>query len=261
MTVFFHELKRGRTALIIWSAAIASMLAIAVIIFPQMKSQMSEMEDMFSNMGSFSDAFGMNNMSFARFTDYFAIECGNVMGLGGAIFAAITGVTMLGKEERNHTAEFLYTHPLSRARIVLEKLLALTAQIVILNAAAVCASLISISAIGEEVDATILALLFLSYLLMELEIAALCFCISAFLKNGMGAGLGTAIGMYFISILSNLTEDAKFLKYITPFAFTDGGSIIADKSIKPEYLAVGMGLTAAAVIAAFIKYTKKDISA
>ena len=78
-----------------------------------------------SNMGSFSDAFGMNNLSFAHFTDYFSIECGNVMGLGGAVFAAITGVLMLSKEEKEHTAEFLFTHPLSRSRIVLEKLLAL----------------------------------------------------------------------------------------------------------------------------------------
>ena len=92
MTVFLQELRRNRLALLIWSGAIAVMLVITVVIFPEMKPQMSEMEDMLANMGSLSDAFGMSNMSFARFTDYFATECGNVLGLGGAIFAAITGV-------------------------------------------------------------------------------------------------------------------------------------------------------------------------
>ena len=33
--------------------------------------------------------------------------------LGGAIYAAILGASSLSKEERDGTAEFLYTHPLS----------------------------------------------------------------------------------------------------------------------------------------------------
>ena len=259
MTVFLQELRRNRLALLIWSGAIAVMLVITVVIFPEMKPQMSEMEDMLANMGSLSDAFGMSNMSFARFTDYFATECGNVLGLGGAIFAAILGVGMLGKEEREHTAEFLYTHPLSRTRIVLEKLLALVAQVVILNAVVAGASMIATAAIGEEVDWGVMVLMFVAYLLLELEIAFLCFCVSAFLKNGMGAGLGIAIGLYFLNILANLTEDAKPLKYLTPFAFAEGSYIIENHALKAEYLAVGAGLSVIAVAAAFLRYHKKDL--
>lgn len=259
MAVFLQELKRNRLAMLIWSAAIAFMLVVSIVIFPEMEPQMSEMEDMFANMGSFSDAFGMNNLSFSRFPDYFAVECGNVLGLGGAIFAAITGVGMLAKEEREHTAEFLLTHPKSRSRVVFEKLLALIVQVVIVNAVTAAASLIAVAAIGEEIDMSVFALLFSAYFLMSLEIALLCFCVSAFMKNGLGVGLGIAIGMYFLSILSNLTEEAEFLKYLTPFAFANGSDIIADHALKAEYLAVGMGLSAAAVIAAFIRYRKKDI--
>ena len=260
MTVFFHEMKRSKTALLIWSGAIAFMLAITIIIYPQMAPQMSEMEDMLANMGSFSDAFGMSQMSFGRFTDYFAIECGNVLGLGGAIFAAITGVSMLSKEERGHTAEFLFTHPLSRGRIVLEKLLALVAQVAALNLIVAGVSAACMALIGEETDAYVLFLLFLAYFLLSLEISLLCFGISAFLKNGLGVGLGIAIGMYFLNLLTNITEDAKFLKYITPYAFTEGGEILQNRALSPEYVLIGMGLAAAAVAAAFIKYRSKDLA-
>ena len=100
MTVFFHELKRGRISLLIWSAAIAFMLAICVIIYPEMKSQMGDISAMFADMGSFSEAFGMDKINFGSFTGFFGVECGNVLGLGGAFFAAIIGISALSKEEK-----------------------------------------------------------------------------------------------------------------------------------------------------------------
>ncbi len=261
MTVFFHELKRGRMSLLIWTAAIAFMISVTILIYPQMKPQMQQMDEMVSNMGSFSAAFGMDKMGMSRFIDYFSLECGNTLGIGGAMFAALMGVTALAKEEREHTAEFLCTLPLSRSRIVLGKLLAVAAQIVILNLAVAGCAVGCAAAIGESVEAGIMIPLLLSFLLLELETAALCFGVSAFLRgNGLGIGLGLALGLYFINLISNITEDAKSLKYITPFAYTDGAYIIEHRSLQWEYLAVGAALTAAAIAAAFLKYRKKDLA-
>ena len=137
MTIFLHELKLNKIALIIWSAAISFMLGICVIIYPEMSSQMGEISEMFADMGAFTTAFGMDQLNFGEFMGYFGIECGNVLGLGGALFAAIVGASALAKEEKDHTAEFLLTHPLSRTRIISEKLAAALAQILILNAAVI----------------------------------------------------------------------------------------------------------------------------
>ena len=46
MTLFFHEMRRSRLSLIIWSAALSYMLLICVVIYPEMKSQMGELGDM-----------------------------------------------------------------------------------------------------------------------------------------------------------------------------------------------------------------------
>ena len=75
MTVFFHELKRGKVSLLIWSCAIAFMLGICVLIYPEMKTQMSDISEMFADMGSFSDAFGMDKINFGTFIGYFGVEC------------------------------------------------------------------------------------------------------------------------------------------------------------------------------------------
>lgn len=261
MTIFKHELKRGRLALCIWAAAISLMLAACVLIYPEMSSQMGEMTDMFSQMGSFTAAFGMDKINFGEFIGFFGVECGNVMGLGGAFFAALVGISALAKEEKEHTADFLLTHPVSRIGVIAQKLGAVIAQIVILNLIVIAVTALSVLIIGEKAEVGTFALLFFAYLLMQLEVAAITFGISAFLRRGgLGLGLGLAAIFYFLNIIANLMEDTKPLKYITPFGYTDSADIISEKALNGGYLAVGMALMAAGAAAAFWQYTRKDIA-
>ena len=222
---------------------------------------MGDISAMFADMGSFSQAFGMDRINFGEFLGFFGVECGNVLGLGGAFFAALLGISALAKEEKEHTAEFLLTHPVSRTRVITEKLCAVIVQIVIMNLAVIAVTALSVLIIGEEADIKIFALLFLSFFLMQLEVAAVTFGISAFLRRGsLGIGLGLAAVFYFMNIVANLIDETKFLKYITPFGYTESADIIADGALNGGYLAVGMALAAIGVILAFWKYGRKDIS-
>ncbi len=260
MTVFKHELRQGRSALIIWTAAISFMLGICIVIYPEMSTQMGDISAMFADMGSFSQAFGMDRINFGEFLGFFGVECGNVLGLGGAFFAALLGISALAKEEKDHTAEFLLTHPVSRTRIIAEKLCAVIVQIVILNLAVIAVTVLSVLTIGEEADIKTLAMLFLAFFLMQLEVAAVTFGISAFLRRGsLGIGLGLAAVFYFMNIVANLIDETKFLKYITPFGYTESADIIADGALNGGCLAVGVALAALGIILAFWKYGRKDI--
>ena len=62
MTLFFHELKRDRVKLLVWTAAITFMLCVSIFIYPMMASQMNEMSDMFADMGAFSSAYNMDKI-------------------------------------------------------------------------------------------------------------------------------------------------------------------------------------------------------
>lgn len=260
MTLIKHELKQGKLTLIIWTAVIAFMLALCILIYPEMGSQMEDVSGMFAEMGGFSAAFGMDRLNFGEFIGFFGIECGNVLGLGGAFFAALTGISALSREEKEQTAEFLLTHPVSRRNIVGGKLCALLVQIILLNLAVIAVTALSVFFIGESPDWEILALLFLAYFILQIEVASICFGISAFIRRGgLGAGLGIAALFYFLNIVANLTEDAEFLKYITPFGYTESADIITNETIDMAYLSVGLALTAIGLVAAFIKYCKKDI--
>ncbi len=261
MTLWKHELKQNRLSLIIWTGAISFMLAVCVLIYPEMKGEMESISDVFSDMGSFSAAFGMDQLNFGTLLGYYSIECGNTFGMGGAFFAALCGAGILAKEEKDRTAEFLLTHPLSRVQIMTEKLLAVLMQVVIMSAVVYTVAVVSMIAVGETVPWKEVNLLHVSNFLLQIELASICFGISAFLKRGsLGIGLGVAIMMYFLNLISNITESAEFLKYLTPFAYTDGANIVTNVELDVKLVTLGMLYAAAGIGIAYWKYTKKDIT-
>ena len=255
-----HELRQGRTALLVWAAAISFLMAVCVLLYPEMEGDMGELGDMFSSMGSFSEAFGMDQVNFGTLEGFYAVECGNILGLGGAFYAALCAVTMLEKEERGHTAEFLLAHPISRRRILLEKLAASLAQVALLNGAVLAVSLAALAGIGNEVPWKGILLVHLAYFLLQAELVGVCFGISAFLRRGgMGIGLGIAAVLYFLQIIANLSQEAGFLKYITPFGYADGTKIVADGRLDLGLVALGMLYGLLRALAADWEYGRKDI--
>ena len=261
MTVIRHELKQSRISLIIWTAAIGFLLAVCIFIFPEMKGEMNEVNEVFSSMGSFTQAFGMDKVNFGTLLGFYAVECGNILGLGGAFFASLCAISVLSKEEKERTAEFLLTHPVSRVNVVAEKLISVILQIVILNVVVYVIAASSIALIGEEVPWQEITLMHTAYLILQLELAGICFGVSAFLRRGsIGTGLGIAVIMYFLNIIANLTESAEFLKYITPFGYADGAEIVRNVSLDMNMIAIGLAFAVVGILAGFIKYCRKDIS-
>ena len=260
MTLVRHELRQGKTPFLIWTASIGFLLATCIFLFPEMKGQMDSVSDVFASMGSFTQAFGMDRLNFGTLIGFYAVECGNVLGLGGAFFASLCAVGVLSKEEKDKTAEFLLTHPVSRKRIITEKLIAVLMQITALNVIIYALAIGSIAAVGEDIPWKEISLLHLAYYLLQLELAGICFGISAFLRKGSaGAGLGIAAMMYFLNLIANIADVADFLKYITPFGYCEGADIVSNGSLDMTLVSVGAVMGIIGVLLAYLHYTKKDI--
>lgn len=260
MTIVKHELCQGKTTLLIWTAAIAFLLIACILIFPEMRGEMDAMGALFASMGSFTAAFGMDRLNIGTLIGFYSVECGNILGLGGAFFASLAGVSILAKEEKEKTAEFLLTHPVSRARVVTEKLAALLVQITRMNLLILALSLLAMRLIGENIPWKEILLMHGAYFLLQLECGGVCFGISAFLRRGsVGIGIGLAALMYFLNLIANMTGHAEFLKYITPFGYCEGAEIITAGGLNAKRVAVGMLFTCAGITAAYWRYLRKDI--
>lgn len=260
MTIVKHELKQGKISFIIWTVAVGLLMSVCVFLYPEIKKEMEGVGNMFASMGSFSAAFGMDRLNFGTLTGFYSIESGNVLGLGGAFYASLCAVGILSKEEKERTAEFLLVHPISRRRIITEKLIAVFIQITALNLIVYAVSVGSVLAIGEAVPWKEINFIHFAYYILQLELAGICFGISAFMRKGnIGTGLGVAVVMYFLNLISNMAQKAEFLKYITPFGYCDGADIVTNGSLNFVMVAVGAVIGIGGITVAYIKYTKKDI--
>lgn len=261
MRVLSKELKIGFKSWTIWTLSIAAFVFIVMIMFPEMKGDMGAIDESFSNMGSFTAAFGLDVLKMTTAMGYYGIESGTIIGLGSAMYAALMGITALSKEEGNHTAEFLLSHPIKRSKVVTEKLIALFIQILFMNLIVMGIAILSFYVIGEDIAWEGFLKLHLSMFLMNIQITAMCFMISAFLRGGgAGIGLGIALIMYSLALISNIAEVAKDLKYFTPFKYTEAAQVLTENKLLWDLIGIGMGVSVICILIAYWIYGRKDIA-
>ena len=149
---------------------------------------------------------------------------------------------------------------MSKRFLRFDKPIAALIQITVMNIIIYAIAIGSIAAVGEAIPLKEISLLHLAYYLLQLELMGICFGISAFLRKGsIGVGLGIAVMMYFLNLISNIADVAEFLKYITPFGYCEGADIIANGSLDISLVAIGAVIGISGIIVAYMKYTKKDI--
>ncbi len=261
-TIYKHEMKLLYKTLLIWTLAVGGMCFVCILLFNSMKEEMEGMAESFSRMGAFADAFGMSRLSIATLEGFYATEVGTVHSLGAAMFAAIISMVMLSKEEEGHTSEFLFTLPVSRAKVITSKLIAVITDIIIFNVSTVGAYTLGIVILGEDIKFDRLFLYHGMQLLMHLEIAGVCFGLSAFMKkNKLGLGLGIVMICYAYDLMARVIPDLSDYKLLSPFSYSNAADLFSAGEVEVPALLLGMVVMAVCVIAAYVSYGKRDLAA
>jgi len=261
-TIFKHEVKSYLKSLLIWFACAGGMGFFCIVLFSSVKDSMQGMAESFASMGAFSDAFGMSQLSIATLEGFYATEVGTIHALGGAMFAAIMSTCMLSKEEDGHTSEFLYSLPLSRIRVITAKLLAVIVHVLVFNVLCVGLYLIGIAVLGEDMHIKEFFIYHFMQVIMQLEIAAICFAVSAFMKkNRMGIGFGVVLLMYVYDLIARVVPDLSDSKVISPFSYANAADILSTGDIDVKALAIGVAVIAISLVTAYFTYDKRDLAA
>jgi ABC-2 type transport system permease protein len=261
MTVLRHELKTGLGATLIWSVALSIFGSIALAMYPLVSKYSDMINFLVERMGLMGQMFNLQNMNFYEFMTYYGLEYGNIMGLGGGMFAAVTGMVMVAKEEGRHTAEYLFSQPVGRASVLIQKFMALVILVVLLNVFGVLVSLAGISFMSQIINQDAFIGFHVSLMMMNLQVAVLCFGISCFKKrDNVVPGLGIVLAFYFLNLFINVNRQTAVLEYLTPYYYTDISRITASKG--PLWRSIGLGFASAGaiLIAGFGYYTRKDLS-
>lgn len=258
--LFKHEMNSNLRSLIIWSISVGAMGFICICLYSSMTEDMAALSESFSNMGAFSDAFGMSTLGIGTIAGYFATEVGVVHSLGSAMFAAITATTILSKEEDGNTGEFLYSLPVSRTKVILAKILSLIGLLVIFTIVAAAFYILGFVVIDTHPQWNLFYKFILSQFMMNVEIMLICVMFSSFVKKNMpGTGIGIVLFMYVFDLMGRVVPDLKDLIIIAPFGYCNATEIFAENSIRVSAYIWGIAVMIAATLFTFFKYTQKDM--
>ena len=262
MTIFKHEWKVNSRLFLIWTIVIAIMEFAVIAIFPEFKDQADSLNEMFATMGNFTTAFGMDRLSIGTALGYYGIEGGSIIGIGGGMLFALLGGSIICCEEGSRTAEFLFSAPVKRRSVLLWKALALFSFTVVFYSVTTITGIAAFGFIGETIEMKSFLLFQLAQFFLGLEIAGITFGISAFLrKQNFGIFLGLALALYFLSIISNLLDSLGWIKYITPYCYSDAAKILTDNNLETPLVILGLGYGLICSIAGILYYCRKDLRA
>ena len=257
-TIYKHEMKLLYKTFLIWTMAVGGMCFVCILLFNSMKEEMEGMAESFSQMG----AFAMSQLSIATLAGFYSTEVGTVHSLGASMFAAIISMVMLSKEEDGHTSEFLFTLPVARGKVITSKLMAVITNVVLFNVITVGAYALGIVILGEDIDFDRFLLYHGMQLLMHLEIAGICFGLSAFMKkNKLGLGLGLVMIFYAYDLMARVIPDLSDYKLISPFSYCNAADIFSKGEVEIGALVLGMVVTVISVVVAYVRYGKRDLVA
>lgn len=257
--IFRYEWKASIKTLLIWSLAVGGMGLICIILYQELQDSMGDLADSFASMGAFSDAFGMSTLSIATLKGYFATEIGTIHGLGGGMFAAALATIILSKEEDQHTTDFTFVLPLSRSKIIIMKFLAVIANIVLFTV--ICGIMYQIGFfVLEEQLGTEFFTYMLLQLLMNVEIAAICFLVSGFCrKNKLGIGISIVMFMYIFDLMARVIPSLEKMIFLSPYSYANATSIFSGSEWSTQGLVVGVLVIIVSLALVFQYYTKRDL--
>ncbi len=134
-SVGLKTLHDQRRALIAWSVSLALLVAMYVAIWPSLRNQPS-MSDFLNQMPkAMRSLFAASGADMSTPVGYVQVELLAFMGpLLLIIYSVTAGASAVAGEEDRHTLDLLLANPVSRTRIVLEKLGAMTVGAALLGA-------------------------------------------------------------------------------------------------------------------------------
>jgi len=266
--IYSKELKRYKGSFIAWSVSIAVLILIGMAFYPILMEgdMLKQLTALFENpfMKNMMAAFGASMDVLTNVLGFYATRDAIYIMLLGSFFSILLAGKILAQEEREKTAEFLLTKPVTRPEVLWSKLAAFLTYLLLLNVIILIIGFISLEIFKGNSQYRLAAFLihsFYSFLLMLL-FGAVGFCLSILIKRGRpitNISIGIVVGGYFIDALSKVTASADKIGYLSPFKFLDSGVLRPDYRLTLWRLIYFLGISLILFALTFFIYKKKDI--
>jgi ABC-2 type transport system permease protein len=184
--------------------------------------------------------------------------------LAGSIQAMNLGISVLSKEISGKTADFILSKPITRVRMMTEKLFAVLTMIVTTNFFFLLSAYSSAKFFSPtNFDTKIFFLIGATLFFVQLVFLFLGFLLGAIvpkIKTVAAYSLPIVFSFFIISAFGSVIGK-KEVDYFTPFKYFNASYIVEHSTYDPKYLWTIIGIIVFCLFVSYMIYLKKDIEA
>lgn len=246
MYVFFDTIKQDKNMILAFLFFSLLFLGLVIFMYPGDQAAIEQIAG-FENMGDWDAAFGMVYGEGGEYRFWLAMLVFSYVGILYTAIPALMGTNVFSKDNDENTLDFLMSNPVTRRRILFEKVIAVLlmsiASIVYLFLVIYALSL----SIGQNISIEILLASCVQLLILLIFISLFSIFFSVlFLDSGRArryVGF-IIISSFIISMIVLFLKELEFIKYFGVLYYYDSASTILKPSLnkvswdKASYLAI-----------------------
>ncbi len=261
-TIFLKELKFSRRSLALWCCVIGLTALFGMLEYPFISRYIGTLAPVLSSMPKLVQImFGIYRVDFSTALGYYVCMyfwcC-----LLTYTHAVYLGASIISRDQRDKTSEYIFTKPYKRGTIVSAK-----AMVAAVNAfaAASVTGLLAVAAlmlmkVGPEVllkvAVSILGMFFTQLVLVALGL--LCSALSSKYKTSVLSAVAVLIAAYTVAMAIEYAGTVDYLNFLSPIRYFNALSVV-EKGLNISYVGVSAGIIAVSLFLTHRFYRKKDI--
>ena len=259
-----REFKVNLKSFIIWTSILILLFLVVFLVYPYIITDdtvknLDEMMKVFPP--ELLKAFNMDITSINSAYGWLKSEGFMFVLLIIGFYSSILGTNILLKEENDKTIEYLGCLPITRNKILTNKIIVsivyMISMVLILGLFNYIALLLS-----GEFNHLQYILLSITPIFIALPLFSINLFISTFLhktKKTIGISLGLVFIFYVLNVLSELSTKVEILKYFSIYTLADIRGVVLNVSINPINIIISLAITFIFITGSYIKYNKKEL--
>jgi ABC-2 type transport system permease protein len=261
MNIIKREFKANLKSLLLWTIPLMVLHAVASIEFSAFAGDPAIAEAM-QNFEILFQALGTNVVDMTTPEGYIGIVSIYIY-LPLAIFSGLIGSGIISKEEKDKTAEYLFTFPVKRNKVIASKMVVAVFNSILVNVFVILA--VYLTYLRFDVSTgyfQFMVNMSIGIFLIQMIFLGLGMVLSAMLKQYKKSGsitVGILISTFMLSILIGMVDGKiDFLKYITPFQYFPSNEMLVG-NFSVVYVIITFVVSIGTFAATFYFYKKRDL--
>ena len=264
MNVYLFEFRNYKKSIIIWSLAISFWIIFYMAFYPMIADDSLAFDTL---MQDFPDEFlalmGMSkDLPTSSVLGYFGLTF-SMAQIPMAIQAANYGFHTLSVEERELTADFLLSKPVTRRKVIISKFLAALTSLTIVNVFIWISCLVSIYTfkMGQTFDLNAVLVLLSTVVLFQLSFLSVGMVISVSLKkinSVLSFSMALGFGLYILNSLKVLFTSDIF-GYISPYSHFNPTYILVEGHYHLVFTIINVSIIIVSLVMSYFLYLRRNI--